>query len=213
MPTLVVSLVAFVLGFIGSMPVAGPIAVMIVARAADKRYREARHLAFGASLAEAMYAFLAFFGFATFLTRYDWALPVSHGVTAGVLLVVGVHFVRWKKGKAQHEATTPARRSPFVLGLSVSVLNPTLLVTWSAVTTALYSRQLVPMTSLMAIPFGLAAGAGAATWNVVLVALLRKFANHFPERAVTWTVRAMGMLLIAVAVWSGVDLVRHVARA
>jgi threonine/homoserine/homoserine lactone efflux protein len=208
MPTLVVSFVAFILGFVGSMPVAGPVSVMIVSRCAEKHFRAARRLALGAACAEALYAGLAFFGLQAFLSRYSAALPISHGVTAVVLFAVGVRFVRWKKGQDAGKRRGPERRSDFVLGLSISLLNPTLLVTWTAVTTALYSRQLVPMRPAMALPFGLAAGAGAATWNVILIAVLERFANRFPERAVTWTVRAMGMLLVAIAAWSGVDLVR-----
>jgi threonine/homoserine/homoserine lactone efflux protein len=211
-PTLVVSIVAFVLGFVGSMPLAGPISVMVVSRTAERRARDARHLAYGAAVAEALYAFLAFWGFSTFLARHKAALPISHAVTALVLLAIGVHFMRWKR-KDKSRAKERRGRSHFVLGLTVSILNPTLLLTWSAVTTALYSRQIVPMEELMAVPFGLSAGAGVAAWNIVLVAVLKRFANRFPERAVTWTVRGMGMLLVAIAVWSGVDLVRHLTRA
>jgi threonine/homoserine/homoserine lactone efflux protein len=209
MAAVVVSIVAFVLGFLGSMPLAGPIAVMVVSRSAEKRYREARHLAYGAAVAEGFYALLAFWGFATFLARHAAILPFSHALTAAVLLGVGIHFVRWK-GACENCDEDEERKSPFVLGISLAALNPTILLTWSVVTTALYSRQLVRMTGLMAVPFGLAAGAGVAAWFVLLVALLKRFANTFPKRAVTWTVRGMGMLLIAVAVWSGVDLARHV---
>jgi threonine/homoserine/homoserine lactone efflux protein len=209
---LVVSIVAFVLGFVGSMPLAGPISVMVMSRTADGNCQAARHIAYGAAVVEAFYACLAFWGFATFLARNDAALPVSHAVTAAVFLVVGVHFIRWKQTKKDIRETRSGR-SAFVLGLSVSLLNPTLLLSWSAVTTALYSRQLVPMEGSMALPFGAAAGAGVAAWNVVLVAALKRFAHRIPARAVTWTVRGMGMLLVAIAVWSGIDLVHHFARA
>src|SRR5215471_1241504 len=59
-PAVVVSIVAFVLGFVGSMPVAGPISVMVVSRTAEGNWRAARRIAYGASVAEALYAFLAF---------------------------------------------------------------------------------------------------------------------------------------------------------
>jgi threonine/homoserine/homoserine lactone efflux protein len=209
---LVVSLVAFVLGFFGSMPLAGPIALMVVSRCAEGRHGDARRLAYGAAVAEAFYAFLAFWGFFTFLARHEAALPISHAVTAIVLFLVGIHFVRWKKDKKGDKTSDRDGGSQFFLGLSVSMLNPTLLVTWSAVATALYSRQLVLMEAFMALPFGAAAGAGVATWYVLLVAVLARFANRFPERTVTWAIRSMGLLLVALAVWSGVDFVRRLVR-
>src|SRR3954464_5291098 len=92
----VVAVVAFVLGFVGSMPVAGPIGVLVLTRSAEGRFRDELSLAIGAATAEALWAFLAFWGFATFAARHRLVLPISHAVTAIVLLVVGARFVRWK---------------------------------------------------------------------------------------------------------------------
>ena len=61
----------------------------------------------------------------------------------------------------------------------------------------------------MAIPFGLAAGAGVALWNVVLVALLERFHSRIPNHIIRWVVRGMGVMLIAIAVWSAFDLLRR----
>lgn len=207
MSWLIVSAVAFVLGFVGSMPLAGPVSVMVVSRAGLGRFDEARNVAFGASLGEGLYAGISFLGFAALLTRYPTAVPISKVVTAIVLFAVGAHFLRWKPkdagdGKERHGS------SSFFLGLTASLVNPTLLVTWSAVTTAIYSRQAFPMTAAMAAPFGICAGAGIACWNVVLVAILRRYHNKFPQRAVTYFVRGMGMLLIAIALWSVIDVLR-----
>jgi threonine/homoserine/homoserine lactone efflux protein len=212
---LVVSVIAFVLGFVGSMPLAGPVSVMVVSRGAMGRFREALLLAVGASLAEGLYAGLAFWGFSAFLTRYALAVPISHAVTAVVLLAVGIHFLRWKP-KTEETDAEPRRgagRGAFALGFTASIINPTLLLTWSAVTTAIYSRQIVHMTSLLAIPFGLAAGAGIATWNVVLVAILKRYQHTFPRHVITWFVRAMGALLVVIALWSSVDLLRKLGDA
>lgn len=209
MAVLVVSLIAFVLGFVGSMPLAGPVSVMVVSRGAMGHFREALLLAIGASLAEGIYAGLAFWGFSTFLARYALAVPISHAVTAVVLLAVGINFLLWKPKNDDAGAERRGRgRSAFALGFTASIVNPTLLITWSAVTTAIYSRQIVQMTGPLAVPFGLAAGAGIATWNVVLVALLRRYQHTFPRSLILWLVRGMGGLLIIIALWSTVDLLR-----
>lgn len=204
---LVISLIALVLGFVGSMPLAGPVSVMVVSRGAVGHYAEAVKLAIGASIGEGVYAGLAFWGFASLLERFPAAMPISRALTGIVLIAVGIHFVRWTP-KEEGERKKESGRGAFLLGLTTSLVNPTLLVTWSAVATGIYSRQIVPMTSLLAVPFGIAAAAGIAGWNIVLVALLRRYRDRFPKSLVTWFIRGMGVLLILIGAWSGVSLAR-----
>ena len=205
-----VSLVAFVVAFVGSLPLAGPIAILVVSSAAGRRYQEARRIAFGAAAAEGIYAFLAFWGFATFLARHALVLPISHGVTAVLLCGLGLRFVFFTM-KSATQAPREAKPGRFWLGFSISAINPTLLVTWGAVTTFLYSRELVRFTGLLAVPFGLFAAAGIATWGLMAVALLKRF--QLPRGTLTWIVRGMGVLMIGIGVGSAVQLGRYVVDA
>lgn len=211
MAILVLSIIGFLLGFVGSMPLAGPIAVLVVSRAVEKRYVEARRLAYGAAIAEAIYAGVSFWGFSTFLARYRSFLPVSHAITAVVLLIVGIQFARWKP-REPAAGGERVGRTPFVLGFTISALNPTLLATWSAVVTAIYSRQIVVMKSWYALPFALSAAIGIALWFMLMVAFLKRYGGHFPASLVTWVVRIMGILLIVLALWSGIDLIRNLVH-
>jgi len=211
MSFVVVSLVALAFAFVGSLPLAGPIALLVVSNGVNGRHKEALRIALGAALAEGIYAFLAFWGFATFLARHRLVLPISHGVTAVILVALGARFVVFRvkeDEKAQEKpAAKPAR---FWLGFSISALNPTLLATWGAVTTFIYARQIVQFTPLLALPFGVFAAAGIALWGLMMVTLLRRFRHKVPNAALTWVVRGMGVVLIAVGVWSGVELVKYV---
>jgi threonine/homoserine/homoserine lactone efflux protein len=208
MPFLFVSLVAFIFAFVGSIPLAGPVSVMVVSRAARREYREAFRLALGAAVAEGGYAGLAFWGFATFLARHQIVLPISHAVSAVVLIALGAYFVHWKHHDAK-EKEKNGRRSGFWVGLTISTLNPTLLITWSAVVAAIYARQLVRLDPLLAIPFGVFGAAGVAGWNAVLVRILEKLGGKVPEKLLTWVVRGMGLLLLTIGVWSAVGLVLY----
>ena len=205
-----VSLVALVFAFVGSLPLAGPIAVLVVSNGVNGRFKASLEIALGAAVAEGIYAFLAFWGFATFFARYPVVLPISHAVTAVILLTLGVYFLRFKM-KEEQAHTEESKRGKFWVGFSVSILNPTLLATWGAVTTFLYSRQLVKMTGLLAIPFGAFAAAGIGLWALMMVALMKRFREHFPRAALTWLVRGMGIVLIGIAAWSLVELVRYFA--
>ncbi len=205
MRVLATCLVALAFGFFGSMPLAGPIALMVVSRAARRRFDEALHVAFGAAIAEAMYSGLAFFGYTTLFARHPLVKPVSQAVSALVLVVLGVRFAVWspkEKGDRRENAAGTT-----LLGFTVSALNPTLLVTWGASVAFLYSKGLGGTSSLEAVPFGLCAGAGVALWNVVLVRILRKYGGRMPRAAITWTVRGLGLALVGLGVWSGVQLV------
>jgi threonine/homoserine/homoserine lactone efflux protein len=205
---LLLAIVAFTFGFVGSMPVAGPISVMVVARAASGRAREAMSIGVGAAIAEGLYALLAFWGFATFLARHQAVLPLSHAVSAVVLLVVGVRFILWHE---HQDNAAPARAGgPFLVGFTVSALNPTLLATWGVATTFLYSKRWFDMSAGMAVPFGAAAAAGVGCWNALVVWGLDRYKHKFPRHAIAWFVRGMGVVLVVLAVWSGIELVRYV---
>ena len=207
-----VCVIAFVVAFVGSLPLAGPIAILVVSNGASGRYKEALRIALGAAVAEGIYAFLAFWGFATFLARHALVLPISHGVTAVILCGLGVRFLFFKL-KPQDSGSQQAKRANsgrFWVGFSVSAVNPTLLATWGAVTTFLYSNQIVRFTGILAIPFAGCAAAGIAVWGLAVVALMKRFRENMPRVALTWIVRSMGILMIGVGLWSGIALGRYV---
>jgi threonine/homoserine/homoserine lactone efflux protein len=197
-------LIALAFGFFGSMPLAGPISVMVVSRAARRRFDEAWHVALGAAAAEAFYAGFAFWGYTTLFARHPLLAPVSQAVSAVVLLVVGAGFAVWSpKDKSDVREN---RAGTVLLGLTVSALNPTLLVTWTAAVAFVYSKGLRGIPSFAAVPFGACAGAGVAAWNFVLVRLLRKYEGKAPRAVVTWAVRLLGFVLVGLGLWSGAQL-------
>ena len=198
--------VALAFGFFGSMPLAGPIAILVVSRAAQRKYAEALQIAAGAALPEGVYAGVAFWGFATVMARHPHLVPVSHGVTAVVLLALGVRFAFWSP--AGDEPHGDARAGTALVGFSVSAINPTLLITWGAAVAFLYSKGLMRTSPIAAIPFGAAAAIGVASWFAVLVAVMRRLEGKLPSKVLTWTIRVLGVALFGLGVGSAVQLVR-----
>ena len=199
-------MLAMAFGFVGSMPLAGPIAILAVSRATQKKYGDAFRIGVGAAVAEGIYAGLAFWGYTTFLARHAIVVPISHGATALVLVGIGVRFAVWTP--TQGTTQTSNKAGTALLGFSVSAINPTLLLTWSAAVAFLYSKGLKEPPALYAVPFGLSAAAGIGGWFVALSALLQRYGGKLPTAALTWTVRAMGLVLVGLGLWSGVQLVR-----
>jgi threonine/homoserine/homoserine lactone efflux protein len=209
MQLIAVCVVALVFGFVGSMPLAGPIAIMAVARASRGKYSEALRVGLGAAAAEGLYAAVAFWGFTTFLANHAIVAPISRAVTAVVLVAIGVRFMFWKPTEGKD--TQENKAGTALLGFSVSAINPTLLLTWSAAVAALYSRGLKEASPVYAIPFGLCAAAGIGGWFVTLTVLFKKYGGKLPRTTLTWVIRAMGLVLVILGLSSAVKVVRSLA--
>ncbi len=132
--------------------------------------------------------------------------PLSHAISAALFVTLGAVFAVWRPGDKKDSRANKAGTA--LLGFSVSALNPTLLVTWGAVVAFLWSKGLGETSAVAAAPFGASAAAGIAAWFAILIAALRRYHGKLPTRAVTWTVRAIGIALIGLGLWSGVLLVQ-----
>ncbi|MFO0744725.1 MAG: LysE family transporter [Myxococcota bacterium] len=91
---LLAALVGYVAAFIASMPVAGPVAALIVRNAVEGRARSAIGLAVGTGLAEGIYALLAMLG-STMLDDFPIVIPISKCLAAVLLIVLGIQFSRF----------------------------------------------------------------------------------------------------------------------
>lgn len=199
---IVAALIGFVFGYIGSMPIAGPIAALIFARALQGRGREGLHIALGAATAEMIYAGLAFWGFAALLERYAWLETLSNGAAAIILFGLALYFVRYDASELQSEDAPSSSATKGVLaGFTIVALNPTLLATWTAASATLLSSGLVSLGPSHALPFGLGAFVGIVLWFVTLVRLLTHFRERFSQESLARVIRLTGWLLFGISAW------------
>jgi threonine/homoserine/homoserine lactone efflux protein len=196
---MIAALLGFCFGFIGSMPVAGPIAVLVFGRGLEDRARNGLYLASGAAIAESIYAYLAFWGFSAFLTSYPWIEPTSRVAAAIILTALGVHFYR-KQPTAVGVVAPPVsgvgNKRSFFLGFTITALNPTLIATWTAAVTTVFSLDIVNFDSSEALPFSLGAFTGIVSWFATLLYLLNRFRSRFSRAALDRLMHGMGILLI-----------------
>lgn len=212
----IAALVGFAFGFLGSVPVAGPIAVLVVTRGIDGKFRSGLWLAFGAALAESGYAFLSFWGFSSLLEEYDWVEPAAEGLAAAALIVLGILLVR--KGddppRPDHgeEEEKGGRRlgGSFLTGFAVTALNPTLLATWTGAVTALFSSGLVDPVPSEALPFAGGVAVGIAIWFAVLLALIRRGVKRVSPKVLGRVIRITGFAVMGGALFFLVPFVRWV---
>lgn len=197
------ALLGFLFGFIGSMPVAGPVAVIVFGRGIEDRGRSGFYIAIGSAVAESVYAYLAFWGFSAFLTQYKWVELVSTGAAALILSGLGLRFM-FRKAPAEQPADGAPRhvgkKRNFTLGFLLTALNPTLIATWTAAVTTVYSLQIVDFDESGALPFSIGAATGIVTWFALLLYLLKRFRARVSPGVLNRVVRVMGGFLVLLAI-------------
>lgn len=195
-------LVGFAFGFIGSMPVAGPIALLVLRLGLNHDARHARYVAIGGAAAEGFYSLAAFWGLSTVLDRFPHVLPASRIVGAVLCLALGIVLLLHKPKPGlppgQPERRKGTKRS-LLGGFLLTALNPTLLVTWTAALAALHTTGLVTLSPERAVPFALSVFLGIVAWFSTLLWLVRRFKGRWSPATVEWFIKTMGALLVIAA--------------
>ncbi|MDD9970342.1 MAG: LysE family transporter [Myxococcales bacterium] len=201
---LLVTIIGFLFGFVGSMPVAGPIALLVFSRGLEGKSRAGLHIAIGAAIAEAIYAYLAFWGFSELLESNPWVGVASRVGGAGILVALGTWFLLRRPKPTSEPKPRVARRKGVkrnvALGFVITGLNPALIATWGAAVTTLYSVMPVEFNADHALPFSLGACAGIASWFSLLLVLLARFRNRFRADTLNRASRAAGILILCAGI-------------
>ncbi|MBI4954668.1 MAG: LysE family transporter [Myxococcales bacterium] len=207
---LLAALIGLAFGFIGSIPVAGPIAALVFERGLVGRFRSGVFISLGAAVAEGAYAFLAFWGFSTYLKDYPIIEPISRAVAAAILVGLGIMFARYRSKPDEGSVRkSDSAATSFALGLSITALNPTFIATWTAVVTMLYSTG-VDLSRAQAVPFSLGSVLGIVGWFATLLGLIRRYRDRFTRATLDKIVRGIGWFLLVCAVYFAVQFVRYV---
>src|SRR5580658_4208871 len=161
------------------MPIAGPTAVVVVAKGLENKFWAGVCIAIGASLAEAVYAFMAFWGLTAALTKFPVLLPASRLFGSALLVTLGFYFIlrRRKDDKRSPGAPERAGYRNLLFGLSMTAVNPTLIVTWTAAVSAAHSTGLLRVHAMDAFSFASGVAMGIVGWFVTLLWLLSRFHN------------------------------------
>ncbi len=183
------------------MPVAGPISALVLARGLAGRFQAACAISVGAAVAEAGYAFLAFFGFSTLLVTYPAILPITRAMAAAILVTLGLILLLRRVKVGEERGLDQSTDLDHILGgaaqgFLICALNPTLLATWTAASATLASSGLLEITPRLALPFALSVCLGIVTWFLVLLGLLRRYRDRFKAETLVKAVRVIGVALV-----------------
>lgn len=211
---IVAALLGLCFGYLGSMPIAGPIAILVFERGLEGRRRDGLYIACGSAIVESAYAYLAFWGFSALLERYAWIELASRIAAAVILTAIGIYCFRRDISEGDRSKLVSRHRESkggsFLLGFTVTAINPTLLATWGATVTTLYSLQIVHFDSAKALPFSIGACVGIVLWFLTLLYLMKRMEHRFTPRSLDRVLNGMGVALIAVGLVLAVRVVVRV---
>ncbi|HRP69737.1 MAG TPA: LysE family transporter [Turneriella sp.] len=197
------AILGFASGFLGSVPVTGPIALLVFRSSLRGSFSSAMHIVLGASIAEALYCALATFGYIQIITAYPFLTKYIRYMGSIFLLLLGVLFL-FQKIKIVDEETPVVsaneKRGGFFTGFMISLLNPTLFLTWGSATSTIFS-WFNAITVLDMVLFPIAAGLGIVCWFFLLLEIFKKFRVKIGERIGYFAIRGAALLLIGLGIY------------
>jgi threonine/homoserine/homoserine lactone efflux protein len=197
---IVALVIGFVFAFFGSIPIAGPIAVIVLSKGLEHRNRAGLFIAMGAAVAEAIYAFLAFWGFSAVLSRFPKLIPATRLVGCLILIGLGIYLAvrtpKSKEAQQQKDRKGVVGVRNILLGFSMTIVNPTLLVTWTAAVGAAHSTGILELQPRNAFPFSTAVCAGIIAWFALMLAMMAKFHDKMKHEKMQKVIKVIGAILI-----------------
>lgn len=207
--TAVIILSGVALGIFSAIMPLGPVTVLVLRRALAGDSSGALRIGMGRVPAESFYCALATFGIVALLDRFPAARASVEVLGTLVFLAVGVWLLVQRATPAPSSTETPtaaearARRWGDWSGFIISMLNPTLLLSWSAIVGIAVSMGGMEPTLLDKIAFPIALGLGIAIGYVILVEFLRRYGERVEHAWVHRTIQAMGAVFVGLAMWNG----------
>ena len=128
---LTVVMVGFTAGFVFSMPIAGPISIIITSNALKGNINFCVRTALGASIIEFFYVLIAVFGLSVFFSLYSSIIPYVLIVGSIFLLVIGIKITRSKVKledieKSINQNEKVEKNGGLRTGLIINLTNPSL---------------------------------------------------------------------------------------
>lgn len=195
-------LLGFGIAFVGSMPMSGPVAVVVMSRALRKERGSAFLVAIGAALVEAVIAGAIAAFLPHLLGKARGVVLASLGIGSLVVTTLGV-LLLVRPAAAAHVSEASPRRG-LLHGALSSLLNPTLIATWTVVVSTLYANDWLSPLPRYALTFALGVGLGSVAWLGLAILVIGASHRRVTPRLQETVLRTMGGLLTISGIVLGV---------
>ena len=141
---LTILIMGFAAGFILSIPVAGPINILITSNALLGKLRYCLRVALGASVIEFFYVLIIVFGIVSLYEVYKPLIPYILIIGAVILFIVGIKVMRTKFDLTNVNLKEIikdkiANRGGLSTGILINITNPSLFLGWLSSTFVIFS--------------------------------------------------------------------------
>lgn len=133
--TLTLFFVGTIAGIIYSMPIAGPISIIVVSKAFQGKVRFCLRTALGAAITEGIVVFIVVYGIAALLDYYKPIIPYFLFIGAAFVVIIGIRIIKQKidlKSLESNNIITDKHknRGGMRTGIVLNISNPSLLINW-----------------------------------------------------------------------------------
>jgi len=193
---------AFLLGaglsFAGSLPMTGPLSLLVLDRAVVRQRGSAFWIGCAGAIVEG--AIAGAVGTLLPLVLRHSATIVLVARVGGALVILGVGVSLLVRPQMVTELKTDRKRESFVAGLLATALNPTLIATWTVTVTALNANGLLDGGLHAGSIFGAGVAAGVLGWCALVLWLSHANWTERLGRYRTRLGRSIGGILVLVSV-------------
>ena len=157
----------------------GPVNVLVISRAIEKGWKPGLVSGVGAALADTFYGSIAGFSITLvidFLMREEKPIRIVGGL---LLMAIGVVYSKKKPQPLRRQSDGEAKNSDFVSTLLLTLTNPTTVLSFLVVLSALGMGEQRPRLSTMVLVGGIFAG--SMTWWAILITIGTRLRDKFTE--------------------------------
>jgi threonine/homoserine/homoserine lactone efflux protein len=201
----------------------GPINLTILNQGAQRGFRWACLIGFGAGFMEVVYCSIAFTGFSSFF-QIAQVKTIMEALSVLFLIGLGLKFLLVSDVVASTHIAGPADKleerirqrfnptSAFMTGLVRTMGNPGVLLFWIFLAAHFMAHEWVRDNLKCKIACVVGVGTGISLWFVGLSRAVSLGKGRFDEQTLLRIEHFSGLGLIALGVFDGVHLVWHLAR-
>lgn len=190
------------------MPVTGPIALIVFRSSLKGHFSLAMRIVTGAAIAEMIYCALATFGYVQIISAYPFLARYIRYIGAIFLVILGIVFM-FQKVHVPDEAIpeTDKRGAGLFSGFLISLLNPTLFLTWGSATSTIFSWfNSISTWDLVVFPLG--AAAGIICWFAILLEIFKTYRERIGEKVGRYAIRGAAVFMLG----SGIFLLTQAGK-
>lgn len=182
------------LAFVGTAPMTGPLALLVLDRIIAGQRAAAFWIGLAGALVEGLFAGVI----GTFLP-----LVLRHSSTivrvarlSGAIVIFGVGLALALRPGLLTRVPTEHKSQSFAAGFLATALNPTLLATWTVAVTALYESGWLEGGYAVGASFGAGVAAGALGWFALLLVVAKRLRPKGASQHRGHVARGLGIFLL-----------------